>query len=237
MADHVQRLIDEGLNRLGWASDSAHRNRYLDKLNESEREIAQPGSFLYLQRLYSITLANNAVSAPLPTSPSVPNIDFGKSMSLRIVSEPGYLTYYAPDRFRVGSASSYYALRNDRPSAWTLERDTSSVLTIFVDPANTTLGNLTLELSAQMAVTTLTDANTSFSLLPDGYEWTLLLGRAEAKLLGELDRPFYQAKKADNDALLQAFYSGQRTQKKFPQTDPETERRKADEDLLDPELD
>lgn len=234
MATDIAALITEGCSRLGLDTVTAgHRARVLAALNEAERFISQPGSFLYLQKKYSVTLNSAASSVPLPTSPA---IDFGKSMSLRIIGEPGYMTYVSPDRFMTKAGASFYALRNDRPAAWTLMRDASQVLTIYVDPANTTGGNLTLELTAQMAVTALVDSGSNFSLLPDGYELTLLLGRAVAQVKWQLDRPDWKPKQDETDQLLQLFHAGQRVSKAFTTTDPESVQRKQDE-AVDPESD
>jgi len=233
MATSIQALITEVLRRIGLSTANAdNRARALAKANEGERHIAQPGSFLYLSRLYAITLNNLASSIPMPTSPS---IDFGKSMSLRIVGEPGYLDYYPHDRFRTGAISSFYALRNDRPSTWSFWRSANGIMTMYFNPANSVGANLSLELVAQQAVQPLIDDTISFSLLPETYEETLLAGFMEAKLRYELSRPGWKDKQDEFDELLEIFYTGQRTSKEEPHTDNEAALRKRADVETDPE--
>lgn len=233
MTISTQALITEGCARLGWPdTDSPKRARVLAAINEGERFIGQPFSVLYLQRKYSFTIGNSASSVAMPTSPAV---DYGKAMSLRIVGQPGYLRYVPADRFVVGAMASYYDVGEDYPAVWTFMRDASGTMTIYVDPANTSGGNLTFELTAQQAVADLTDSSSNFSLLPDGYELTLLLGRAEAQIRRQLSRPDWKSKQDEFDDMLQAFYMSQRTTKTQPKTDAETVQRKRDDVELAPE--
>jgi hypothetical protein len=230
MTTSVQLLINEGLARVGWADEPAKRARFLAALNESERFIPAPGSFIYLTRKYPLTIANTASSVGMPTG-----VDYGKAMSLRIVGQPGYLKYVPADRFMVSAIATYYDVGEDYPAVWTVMRDASGTMTIYVDPANSSGGNLTFELTAQQAVADLVDTTSSFSLLPDGYEWTLLLRRAEAQIRRQLSRPDWKAVQDEADELLQIFYTAQRTSKAWSATDAEAVSRKRDDVELAPE--
>lgn len=233
MATSIQAIITQVCSRLGVSSAPAsNRARGLEFANEGERLISQPGSFLYLSKRYPLILNNNAESIAMPTSPAV---DYGKSMSLRIVGEKGYLTYYPHDRFMTGAVSSFYALRNNQPACWTFARDAAQVMTIFLNPKNTTGGNLSLELTAQMTVAALVDTPASFSLLPEGYELTLLAKYMEAEWGRVLSRPGAARVREEFDELLEIFYAAQRTSKEHAGTDTEASQRKQADVELHPE--
>jgi len=209
---------------MGWGDDAAHRAKCLDALNEAERYIATQGSFIYLSKQTTITLVNTPGSndfLPVPTSPAM---DYGKFAVIRDAT--GILTYLPPDQFPNGGIGTAYLLRPLVPAVWTLGLDSGSVPSFFFYPANTSVGSVAYTLRYQRAVTDLTDAGNSYSLLPEGYEQTLLIRRAEADLRRTLNRKNWDMLMGEFDKQISSFYNGQRTSKESSKTDNEVAQRK-----------
>jgi len=217
----VDKLINRLEYDLGWPDDVPHRAKALDFLNDADRYIAKQASCLYLNVTRPIVLASTASTIAAPTNPGW---DYSKAATLE--DDIGVLRFLPRDRFKSGAVATAYSIRNTRPAVWTIGFDITQALFLFFDPANTTGAGITYNFSHQRVVTDLADNAGSFSLLPDGDEVTLLLGRAVAEARRILGRAGWQQKQEEVSAQLAVFYDGQRMTKEQPQTDMETQQRK-----------
>lgn len=221
----VATLITDLCTRMGWSStDSTARADALRQLNIEERRISQPYSMLYLQVVdtTSVALANTASSVTLPTC------DFGKPLT--IVG----LQFREIDALHEADDDTYGDYQSTRPGFWSVANTTATppVPTIYFSRANTTGSTITYTSIYQRIVAALTDSSSSFSVLPEGYEDTLLLDSAEAEL---------KRQKREPDAMLllervrearESLYGSYRTTKERPMTDREQIDRKTATDRL-----
>lgn len=224
----VQTLINNLCDRLGWSTaDSAKRAIALEALNVSEKYISQQGSFLYLSKRSSLSVNSGASSAAAPA-----DFDYGKAATL--VGDAGPLEYLPLGDFDAAAVRAAGNLvRTDRPGYWTFAFS-GTTATIFVKPTNGTGSSLSLTFVYQKFVADLADTGSSFSLLPEGVEKTLLLDRAEWWLKDKLGIPMRPKFIADLEDQLQAFYNAQRATKPEAQTDPEIVAAKTYERQLKP---
>lgn len=224
-------LITRLCDRMGWSSvaASAQRAASLRLLQESENWIAQQGSFKHLERPSTLTLANAASTVALPSW-----VDPGKTMSISLPNGNGELRYYPRDQFRRDTTYTYQAWGLTSPKSWTLSLDTTGVtFTVEFDRTNATGGNLVYPFSAQQLPATLTDANTTSSSLPEGYETSLLLKRAEFEGKREVRAIVTDQERKDLDIQLERFFDAYRSSKEFPRPDSESESRKVSEQMAE----
>lgn len=232
MAQHVQNLIDELLDRIAWptANNAAHRAKCLLALNNQEKTISQRGSWEYLSVRTTLGLNNGVQKLVVPSSPQ-----FDPLKAAAIADDLGPLTYLPVGDFdSIPLDTAYLIVRTNRPGYWTLARDGASGLTIFFDKANTIGSTITFNITYQQTVLALTDANNSFSLLPEGYEKTILLDAAELELKRILRIPIPQWKLEDFKEAMQMFYAANRTTKPEAKTDEDIQDAKGYERVMAP---
>lgn len=217
MAATITTLIGTITDRLGWGSaDAAKRLIVLDALNKSEKFIAQQGSFLYLSKRSTINLLSATSSVASPA-----DYDYGKAAA--IIGDLGPLEFKRLGEFDaviLRTSSTGYSIRNDRPSFWTFAFS-AGVATIFFGPANTSGGTIAYTFTYQRTVVDLLDNSVSVSLLPEGYEQTILVDRAEWLIKDKLAAPMSPTFVQSITEGLQQFYGSQRTNKPEAITDPE----------------
>lgn len=220
-------LIDRLLSLVGWkaTSNTADQERIdcLNALNFAEQFIAQAEALSYLRTLGSLTA--NAATVAIPS-----DMDIGKDYTIENSAGTNIVEYKAPDEFVRHAAPSF-----DRIVA------TVAIHTLVVDAGATKFrfkptpgAPETLPITYQKIPPALTDAGGSTSVLPEGYELTLLIVIAEQYIKrrrNAIDADFLDAQTKD---MLSAFYDKFRDNKKTTTTDQGRERRKVDEDQLAP---
>jgi hypothetical protein len=218
---------------MGWPDTAAPRADCLAALNYAERYIANRGSLLYLRRQWSLTM-NPGQFIAVPISTATPAVDLGKD--LVIEDENGVpLEYCSPDEL-AGRAAASYDRVSTGPAAFTVVMDSVDEAMKFKFRPVLAVGApaRTYTLIGQRAVIALTDSGSSSSLLPEGYEVTLLVPVAECYLKQrkhEIDAPLLDSQ---TQRELDAFTEGQRANKKHATTDGNLQRRKAEEVQMDP---
>lgn len=224
-------LVTNIIRRMGWPDDaSTGRADVLRALNDAYMEILQKHSLLFLQVRTTLTLPTATLLLPAPTSPL---IDIGKTCIIGLPSSAGELVYKAPDEFEREPAYTYGAWGNTVPACWTFATDTSGTLQIHFRPGNTSGLSVVYTISYQQVAAELTDG-VGATLLPEGYEDTLLTNFAEEKLRRYHGAPGWQELAQRNAADLEAFYEKYRATKERPWTDREQMDRKAYEAQMAP---
>jgi hypothetical protein len=217
-------IIDRLIKRMGWEyTTDITRNERKDALvaiNEAEQHIAQAESLRHLS-VYDSTTLNLVIAATNVALPS--NLDLGKDITIENPNG-GVLEYLPPDEFAAITASrgNSFALT---PSYYTIRYILSvPEFRFYFKPLPAT--NVILSIDYQRIPPALTDASNSFSTLPEGYELTLLLERAEAELKRQLRRPGWEEATTISNDRLQRFYSQFRSSKEKPTSDEGQARRK-----------
>lgn len=221
-------LIDRLLILVGWkatavASD-AERVDALNALNYAEKFIAQSEALSYLDFFSTLAVAGSGLVA-IPS-----DCDYGKDYAIENAEGTDVIAFKPKDEFSRYSSSTY-----DRVAT------TPFVHTIIIDSADSTLKfrfkpavAATLNITYQKIPPALTDAGGSFSMLPEGYELTILLTVAEQYIKRRkhaLDADFLDA---EGKAMLGMFYDKFRSSKQSAMTDQSREKRKIEEDRLAP---
>lgn len=222
-----QALIDDLSARLGFGAvpTAAQRAAALKLLQAAEGWIAQQGSLKYLERDTTITLANGLDFIDMPAW-----VDFGKTMSLSLPDGNGELKILPADQFRRDTKYTYGAWNLTSPKSCHIARDTTGATIRFIfDRSNTTGGNLVYPFSAQQLPSTLADDTNTHSSLPDGYEISLLLKRAEFEGKREVRALVSQKEFEDFEAQMGHFFDQYRSSKEQPKPDSEQMARKKSE--------
>lgn len=224
-----QALIDQLSARFGYGAvpTVAQRAAALSLLQAAEIWIAQQGSFKHLERETTLTLGNTLDFIDLPSW-----VDFGKTMSLGLPNGNGELKILPSDQFRRDTKYTYGAWRLTSPQSCHLALDTTGATQRFIfDRANTTGGNLVYPFSAQQLPNTIVDDTNPAhgSSLPDGYEISILLKRAEFEGKREVRALVSQKEFDDLDAQMGHFFDQYRSSKEVPKPDSESLARKKSE--------
>jgi hypothetical protein len=222
-----QALITDLSARLGYAATPTadQRAAALKLLQAAEAWIAQQGSFKYLERDTAITLGNGLDFIDLPAW-----VDFGKTMSLALPDGNGELKILPADQFRRDAKYTYGAWNLTAPMSCHIARDTTGATLRFIfDRTNATGGNLVYPFTAQQLPNTLDDTTNTHSSLPEGYEISLLLKRAEFEGKREVRGLVSQKEFDDLDAQMGRFFDQQRSSKEQPKPDSEQLARKKSE--------
>lgn len=223
-------LIDRLIGLVGWRATSTttdqERVDALNALNYCDQLIAQSEALMYLTTETSIALPNNQDYVALPANPV---IDFGKDIVLEQPGGEGIIEYRPPDKFAALRTSvGAYVIGAD-PAYYTIVRDHATGERRFkFKPKNSSGGPLTIPLVAQVVPPAMTDDGASKSMLPDGYELTLLLPAAQEYIQANRHEFGIENLSAAVGATLQELYGKQRANKEKPLTDRGRERRKVD---------
>lgn len=227
-------LIDRLLSLVDWratpTTSDQERIDCLNALNICEQLIAQSESLMYLETETSLSLATGRDYVIIPTTPL---IDFGKDVTLGVPGGEGIIEYRPPDKFAALRISTAYAIGTD-PAYYTITRDQTTAERRFkFKPSNTSGLTITIPLWCQVIPPALTDASNSVSMLPDGYELTLLLPMAEEYIKSKRHEFGLDSLSESLSAQLQEFYNKQRSNKEKAATDRGRERRKVDVTVAD----
>jgi hypothetical protein len=227
-----QALVDRLCSRIGSAATptAAQRLAALTKLNEAEQWIAQQGSFKHLEREDMLTLPNNATLVAVPSW-----VDVGKTMSIGLPDGNGEVKILPSDQWRRDTKYTYGAWNLSTPKTCKIAADASGALFVFFDRQNTSGGNLVYPISAQQLPNTITDSASAGtgSSLPEGYETSILLKRAEFEAKREVRAPVSDAEREDLAANMGRFFDQYRSSKEFPKPDIENKARKVSEQLAE----
>lgn len=229
----AQLLITNLAQRLDLDSTDAVgvRPDMLRQLNVSQQNILQDHSLSFLITSASLSLLNsgggNTVAVPA-------TLDVGKAITLGRASGDGEIQFVPlSDWFRTNNDTYRMPSQTD-PAYWTIA-SVSGTSTFLLKPANTSGGTLTIPYLAQLVPVAMADSGASFSMLPEGWEDTLLLDSAEAELRRFHGEPFWQEVFARANDKKERLYASYRTTKEQPMTDREQKERKVAVETLGPE--
>lgn len=226
----AQLLITNLAQRLDLDStDATVRVDMLRQINISQQNILQDHSLSFMTDNGSRTLASAASSAAVPTT-----IDVGKAITLGRAAGDGELQFVPLSEWWRANVDTYRMPTQTEPSFWTIAQ-VAGVSTFLFKPANTSGGTLTIPYLAQLIPVAMTDASNSFSMLPEGWEDTLLLDSAEAELRRFHGEPFWQEIFARANDKKERLYASYRTTKEQAMTDREQKERKVAAETLAPE--
>lgn len=210
-----------GLNPGVTGDASAERTDLLAQLNRSQQELCQEHSLRFL--LTSATLTVTASAAAVPAT-----IDDSKTMVLGRVGGDGEISYVETDRwFREGVDTFGQGYAQTEPTQYTI-----SGSTFLFKPAGL---NASVPYLAQLRVTAMIDDAASFSVLPEGWENTLLLIDAEYELRRVNNEPQTADLFARRNAKRETLYGSYRTSKIAAKTDREQKERKIEKAQLSDE--
>src|SRR5687767_163974 len=186
---------------------SAERLDALRMLNASQSTVLQDHSLRFLVDEGTLTLLSAGSSVAVPTT-----IDDGKLITLGRAAGDGEIVYVPPDEWFRTNIDTYRQSTQTAPSYWTISR-VAGVNTFLFKPINTSGGNLSIPYKAQAVPVAMTDSASSFSVLPEGWEDSLLIDHAEIewrRLIGMDVPPDLIARTRDKQERL---YSSYRTTK------------------------
>ena len=208
----VSEIITAAMSDLGFVR-TAQRATVLDALNRTERFLANLGSMLYLDRrtTLALTTADGDVAAP-------DDYAYGKRAAIidpRAALDLRELTYLPPGEFDlIGASPGGNVIDTTRPSYWTFSFVGASPAKMIVfAPSNTSGSTITYTFQYQRRVDLLTDSGASFSLVPAGWEMTLLLDSAVWLIKDHLHWPISQRFEDRLDGQVAAFLSEQMVSK------------------------
>lgn len=226
----AQTLINHLAKRLDLDStDSTVRADLLRQLNVSQAAVLQDHSLRFMEDYSTVTLNSAASSAAVPTT-----IDDGKTLVLGRVAGDGEIEYEPIDGWFRTHLDTYREPTQTGPSYYTIVQ-VSGARTFLFKPGNTSGVSMAIPLAAQLIQVAMTDANDSLSMLPEGWEDTLLLDHAEVELLrfaNETPPDYLVARVSDKQERL---YSSYRTTKEQAMTDREQVETKNAREKLGPE--
>lgn len=214
----AQQLITDLAKRMGLDSTDATNARpdMLRQLNISQKMICQDHSLRFLASNGSLTVVASACAVPN-------TIDDGKAMTLSKPSRDGEIVYVPPDEWFTQRVDTYgEGAAPTEPTRYTIAQVGGALTFLFLPSA---LG-ATVPYIAQLLVTDMTDAGGSTSVLPAGWEDTLLLDHAEAELRRAMNEPQWIELNARVDDKKERLYSSYRTTKEQAMTDREQKERK-----------
>ncbi len=223
MATSAQTLITDLANRMGLDSTNATvRADMLRQLNISQKEICQEHSLRFLISSGNLSVVSSAVAVPA-------TIDDSKTMTLGrpTGAGDGEIEYVEIERwFKIG-VDSYGDIAQTNPTHYTIAGST-----FLFKPAALTV---TVPYLAQLRVVDMTDSGSSFSVLPSGWEDTLLIVDAEYELRRVNNEPQTAELKGRAMSKREALYNSYRTSKLSATTDRERKERKIDKGTLSEE--
>ncbi len=219
----AQTLITDLIRKMGLDSADATNARpdALRQLNISQKMICQDHSLSFLATSATVSLLSGNSTVAVPTT-----IDVGKAMTLGKVAGDGEIEYVPVDEwFRTRIDIYGEGAVPTEPTHYTIAF-AASVYSFIFKPTNTSGGNLAVPYIAQALVTDMTDASNSYSILPEGWEDTLLLDHAEAELRRIMNEPQWVELNARVNDKKERLYSSYRTTKEAAMTDREQQERK-----------
>lgn len=215
-------LITDLATRMDLDSTNATvRVDMLRQLNISLKEICQDHSLRFLVTQGTLSVASSSVAVPS-------TIDDSKALTLGRPDGTGEIEYVPTDEWYRTRIDTYgEPATPTEPTHYTVAL-VAGVNTFLFKPAGLTA---TVPYLAQAIVTALAD-NATGSVLPEGFEDTLLLDHAEGELRRAMNEPFWQELAARANEKKERLYSSYRTTKEQPMTDREQEERKVSREKL-----
>lgn len=215
-------LITDILHRMGRDTTGVkERADTLHQLNISQHEICDEQSLRFLMTSATINVVASTAAIPAAIDPS-------KLITLGRVSGDGEIIYVELDAWFTTAIDLYgQGAAQTEPTHYTVAGSN-----FLFRPVGLTA---TIPYLAQLRVVDLTDANTSFSMLPEGYEHTLLAVDAEAELRRELNEPQADEMKQRARNKRDVLYGAERTTKLKPWVDREQKERKVEKAQLSDE--
>lgn len=201
----------------------------LRQLNISQQNVLQDHSLSFMSTNGTLSLSSAASSAAVPST-----IDRGKAIALGRASGDGEIEYIPQSEWFRTNIHTYRMPTQTEPSYFTIVQ-VAGVDTFLFKPANTSGGTLSIPYLAQLVPVAMTNSGSSFSMLPEGWEDTLLLDSAEAELRRFHGEPFWQEVFARANDKKERLYASYRTTKEQPMTDREQKERKIAKETLAPE--
>ncbi len=223
-------LITDLAKRLDQDSaDATVQADMLRQLNISQQAICQDHSLRFLNTNGTVTLNSAVSSAAVPTT-----LDDGKSFTLGRAAGDGEIEYVPPDEWFRVHLDTYRMPTQTGPSHYTIAL-VSGVNTLLFKPGNTSGLAMSIPYMGQAVPVAMTNSGASFSVLPEGWEDTLLLDHAEIELRrfhGEAIPSYLAERAAEKQERLYASY---RTTKEQAMTDREQPERKIAREQFAPE--
>lgn len=212
-------LITDILHRMGRdTTGTKERADCLHQLNISQHEICDEQSLRFLMSPGTLNVVASSCAVPATIDPS-------KTMSLGRVSGDGEIPYVELDAWFTTAIDLYgQGTAQAEPTHYTIAGST-----FLFKPAGLAA---TVPYLAQLRVVDLTDANNSFSMLPEGYEHTLLAIHAESELRRELNEPQVAELQDRAQKKREVLYGAERTTKLKPWVDREQKERKVEKAQL-----
>jgi hypothetical protein len=221
-------LVDRLCDRMAWskAAASAQRLAAIRLLQEADDWFSALASHKHLERTDDLVLANNADTVAVPAW-----VDVGKSMQLD-APDGTDVDILPADKFRRETQYTYGAWGLTTPKVCTIRgAGATGVLSFVFSRTNGTGGNLTFKLTAQQLRTPLTDDGGSTLLIPETYETSIILTRAEHKGKGEIRAIVTDREREDFQGVVDAFLDQFRSTREVPKPDSEQVKRKQAEQL------
>jgi hypothetical protein len=229
----ADKLITDLAKRLDLDPTDATNVRpdMLRQLNVSHQNVLQDHSLSFLSTSGTLSLLNSGGgnSVAVPTT-----IDRGKAITLGRAAGDGEIEYVPQSEWFRANTDTYRMPGQTEPSYYTITQ-VSGTDTFLFKPANGTFGTLSIPYLAQLVPVAMTDASNSFSMLPEGWEDTLLLDSAEAELRRFHGEPFWSEVFDRANDKKERLYASYRTTKEQPMTDREQKERKVAKETLAPE--
>ena len=226
---NAQTLIADLAKRLDLdPANTTVKADMLRQLNISQGDLTQMHSLKFLADDGTLTLLSAGSSVAVPAG-----IDTGKAMTLGRADGKGSLKYVPLDEWYQKRPNTYGALTQTEPSSYTIVNDGGTETFLFDIAASG--GNKTIPYIAQKIATAMTDSGSSYSILPETWEDTLLLDDAEIALRRLHNESVDQELIERRNMKREALYSSYRTTKEQQMTDREQEERKVAREQLAPE--
>lgn len=218
----ASQLITDLLKRMGLDSAGAtERADALRQLNYSQAEICNEHSLRFLMSSGNLTVVASACAVPS-------TIDDSKTMTLGRPSGDGEIIYVEVDRWwQIGVDTYGQGFAQTEPTHYTI-----AGAGFLFKPTGL---SATVPYLAQLRATDMTDSGASFSVLPEGWEQTLLLIDAEYELRRVNNEPQTSELKQRAMAKREALYGSYRTSKIQAKTDREQKERKIEKSQLSDE--
>lgn len=203
------------------SADATVRLDMLAQLNESQRAICQDHSLRFLITSATVSVTSSAAAVPS-------TIDDSKAITLGRPSGDGEIEYVPTDEWYRTRVDTYgEPFSPTEPTHYTVAL-VAGVNTFLFKPAALTA---TVPYLAQLFVTDLADSSGT-SLLPEGFEDTLLLDHAEGELRRRMNEPQWEELAVRANDKKERLYSSYRTTKEQPMTDREQSERKGARETL-----
>jgi hypothetical protein len=202
------------------STDATVRADMLQQLNISQQDICGDHSLSFLLTNSTVTLTSGGSSVAVPSG-----LDISKAFTLGRVAGDGEIEFVPADEWYRKRIDTYGSPTETEPSFFTVA-NVAGTTTFLFKPGNSSGGNLAIPYLAQSLPTDMTDSGASYSVLPEGWENTLLLIDAEAELRRVQNEPQWAEMKARANERKERLYASYRTTKEQAMTDREQSERK-----------